>query len=67
MAMLDAEQRDIDTLAALEVEKETATRFREFLAGNNSRDDQEINEIVTFISLLLRAGFALNKISAMGK
>ncbi len=67
MAQLDMEQRDIDTLIALGVELETAKRFREFLAGNNRRNAQEISEVVLFISPLLRAGFTLYEISVPGK
>lgn len=67
MAKLDAERRDIDTLVALGVELETAKRFRKFLAGEDKRNDQEISEIVAWISPLLRAGFTLHEISAPGK
>lgn len=67
MAKLDVERRDIDTLVGLGVDLKTATRFRKFLSGDDRRDDQEISEIVAFISPLLRAGFTLYEISAPGK
>ncbi len=68
MARLDAEQRDIDMLVSLGVGKETALRFRKFLAGNNRRNDQEISEIIALmISPLLRAGFTLHEIFAARK
>lgn len=67
MAKLDAERQDIDTLVGLGVDMKTATRFRKFLAGEDKRNDQEISEIVAWISPLLRAGFTLHEISATGK
>lgn len=67
MAKLGAEQRDIDTLVRLGVDLETAMRFRKFLVGNDRRDDQAVSEILDWISPLLRAGFTLHEISAVGK
>lgn len=67
MAQLDMEQLDIDMLVSLGVERETATRFRKFLAGHDRHNDQEISEIVAFISPLLRSGFTLHEISAAKK
>lgn len=67
MAQLDMEQRDIDMLVSLGIELETAIRFRKFLAGNDRRNDQEISEIVAWITPLLRSGFTLHEISAAKK
>lgn len=67
MARLDVEQQEIDMLVSVGVDRETAARFRKFLAGNGMRDEQAISEIVAWVSPLLRAGFKLFEISAPKK